>query len=165
MAISKDEFIKRCSWHNHPIDYTLTNYTRLKDDIHFLCDKHGLVKQNAARHLYTGCPRCNYMTLKQTLLNNWIRRSRDTLYFDSFKFYIVKISGNGELFYKYGITFMKIKERMRCLTSYYSYEIMIVYEGSNPRTIMQLELDFRDKVYGREYTPKKRFGGDGECFL
>jgi hypothetical protein len=134
-------------------------------DIRYICHKHGEIQQKARRHVLVGCPRCNYKKLKERSLGNFIRRARDSRNFDSFKFYVIKLRGEDEEFYKFGITYRDIKKRMQDIKSHYDYEVLLICEGSNPRTIMQLELDFRDAVYHIKYTPKKSFSGCKECFL
>lgn len=160
-----DDIIKRCEKHNNDIDYSITKYKGITNNIRYICAKHGEIEQRASYHILVGCPRCNYRKLKDRSLGNFIRRARDSRSFDSFKFYIMKLKGEDEDFYKFGITYRDIKERVKNLQRHYDCEVLLICEGSNPRTIMQLELDFRDAVYHIKYTPKKSFSGCNECFL
>ena len=76
-AIKSNElFLKECAKiHNNKYDYSLTIYTKSKEDIIVNCNKHGDFKQKAEMHLQgQGCPKCgNPTSRKEAEINNYIK--------------------------------------------------------------------------------------------
>ena len=58
--MTQDEFIEICSKvHNGKYDYSITRYNGSKNDIEYICPKHGIIRQNAHSHKSGhGCKYC-----------------------------------------------------------------------------------------------------------
>lgn len=65
-TLSYNEYIKRASEvHNNAYDYSLLEYTNLKDKIRIVCPIHGEFQQEAFSHLAgCGCPSCSHSVSK-----------------------------------------------------------------------------------------------------
>lgn len=92
-------------------------------------------------------------------------------YFDSYKMYVLHVYGNGESFYKLGITYRKVSVRFdskECMP--YKYDIVKIIERKNQldkdsaRYIFSLEKRFKRIKSKTQYVPKIDFGGMYECF-
>lgn len=58
--ITSSEYLARVKHeHQNKYDYSLTNYTRMIDNITVVCPKHGSFSQQAGVHLKHGCARCS----------------------------------------------------------------------------------------------------------
>ncbi len=59
--LTTGSFIEKAnSIHNNKYDYSLTQYSGNKGKVEIICNKHGVFKQTATRHLYgDGCPKCS----------------------------------------------------------------------------------------------------------
>lgn len=66
---TQDKFIEECKKvHNDKYDYSITNYSGSKNDIEYICPKHGVITQNAHSHKSGhGCPRCQMPSLELVL--------------------------------------------------------------------------------------------------
>lgn len=58
--ITKEDFINCCrEIHGDKYDYSLTNYTRMRDNVRIICPEHGEFTQRAQHHINgVGCPIC-----------------------------------------------------------------------------------------------------------
>ena len=75
---------------------------------------------------------------------------------------MVRLFNDNESFYKVGITFNTIKERMSYIP--YNFEIIhFIESASNAKSIFELEAEFKDIVKKSSYKPEIKFGGHKEC--
>jgi hypothetical protein len=60
MKYTTDTYIERCEYiHNNKYDYTLVEYSRLRDNIKIICKEHGVFEQRAQAHLNgSSCIKC-----------------------------------------------------------------------------------------------------------
>lgn len=82
--------------------------------------------------------------------------------------YVLEVSGNGERFYKIGITKRRLLNRMweiskRVNPLGYEYSVIKTIEGNLYDTI-RLEKELHDKYKEFQYFPKFSFDGKTECF-
>lgn len=98
--MSKDDFIERCNKvHNSKYDYSLSNYSSIKDKITIICPEHGSFTQKAESHMIGhGCPKC-------------ANRGFDKLS-PGFLYYVKVVKGTEE-YYKIGVTNKSILERFK----------------------------------------------------
>lgn len=94
-------------------------------------------------------------------LSDWIRASKESKRFHSYKVYIVRCYDENESFFKIGRTFVSIEDRLCKLP--YKYEVIEVYED-NPFRIFKLERKLHRLSKEYKYTPIKSFAGQTECF-
>lgn len=62
LALTNETFIaKSREVHGNKYDYSLVEYTRLKDKVEIICSEHGVFEQQPSHHLHgkTGCPQCS----------------------------------------------------------------------------------------------------------
>lgn len=88
----------------------------------------------------------------------WISKSKS---FHGFFFYVMRLSDGEESFYKGGRTFRRIAQRKKQIP--YDVEIVKLVEGSM-ESVFEMEQDMKRAIKKHKYTPKKKFGGIGECF-
>ena len=77
------------------------------------------------------------------------------------KTYFLKCKGNGENFYKIGITKQKWRERLRKIP--YKTTILSFFEGKLP-DCTKLEIKLKKYYQKYQYRPKIYFAGVAECF-
>ena len=84
--------------------------------------------------------------------------------------YLIKCFGNGEWFYKVGITSLSLKKRYKhtgfgpSIEMPYCYKILWTIKGDAEK-IYDLEKDYKRKVKDTKYQPEIKFGGSMlECF-
>lgn len=138
----------------------INGYTKIK----ICCKIHGDFKQKPDAHIQgQGCPKCsiykegwNYTT--------WKFAGDKSIYFDSFKIYIIRCWDDEEEFYKIGKTFWTIYKRFNSKKKMpYNYEIIKVFKGG-AREISELEQKLQNINKNFKYIPKIKFGGMYECF-
>lgn len=76
--------------------------------------------------------------------------------------YCLKLTGNGETFYKVGVTKTSIEDRFRHLEAY-DFEVVQQYWMPEP-SAYEIESALHKLGEGFKYVPKISFGGDSECF-
>lgn len=106
-----------------------------------------------------GCPQCS----KQ---NNGFIRSEYFIKHPEMKevpckVYLLKFSGNGEEFYKIGITRQELRERTRRIP-YNLIESEII--ETNYYNAYLIEKSFKQHIKSYQYYPKLKFNGRSECF-
>lgn len=170
-----DQFVEKANLkHNNKYDYSKSIYTHSKNNINIYCPIHKKeFIQNAHLHLTgSGCQLCANESVSNKLalnppgwtLTNWINSSKKSLFFDSFKLYILRCWNDEEEFFKIGRTFTTVKKRFLGKNLPYQYEIIKVIENENAKYIYNLENELKRKNKINKYLPKKHFNGKHECF-
>ena len=160
------EFIEEANKvHDSKYDYSLVNYTTSFDKVEIICPKHGSFHQIPNSHLRgNGCPKCADEVrgwTKTSFINLCIKNNNGLGLF-----YILKCYGNGEEFYKIGITSRSVSERYRDGKLIpYAYEVVYELEDS-PDVVFDLEkeLKYTDNYKEYRYTPMLEFDGSSECY-
>lgn len=164
-----DYFLDYCrKLFNNKYQYINFNYKNMYSVIDIICPIHGKFTKIARSHYEgSGCNECmkefNGVGFTKT---KWVKLGNISKYFDSFKIYIVKITGNGESFIKIGRTFITVKKRF-CgelrLPKCYKIEILYTLIG-NGEYIYDLEYKLHRKLLKYKYLPSIHFDGKYECF-
>lgn len=160
--------------HNYKYNYSKTIYNGSVNNLKIICKLHGEFEQNANRHLQgDGCKLCANIKNSERNSNKvnlwthtgWSKSAIKSKYFDSFKVYIIKCWNNGEVFYKIGKTYLKIKQRFESKRQMpYEWKLIKIYEG-NSKEICILENKLKEMNKENKYIPKIGFGGKQECFI
>lgn len=153
-----EQFIKV---HGYKYDYSLVVYKKKTEKVKIICRTHGVFEQLAREHARgSGCRECTFRGWSRTKFVKLCGKHNqgDGL------LYLIKILGDGEEFYKMGITSMSVFERFRgSRIKPYSFNVVkearlagdVIYDLEN-------QLKFLMKEY--TYTPKHKFKGYTECF-
>lgn len=153
-----EQFIKV---HGYKYDYSLVVYKKKTEKVKIICRTHGVFEQLAREHARgSGCRECTFRGWSRTKFVKLCGKHNrgDGL------LYLIKILGDGEEFYKIGITSMSVFERFRgSRIKPYSFNVVkeaklagdVIYDLEN-------QLKFLMKEYA--YTPKHKFKGYTECF-
>jgi hypothetical protein len=158
--------------HGNTYSYDRFEYTLYGSKSKITCLKHGDFKILPSGHLQgTGCSVCgrdktniaNYENPHGWGLIAWKKNAKSSKYFDSYKVYFVKLSGEEENFYKVGRTYNTIKRRFKNDMPY-AYELIHVISSDDPSLIFKLENHLQRIFKKYKYTPKKTFDGKSECF-
>ena len=130
--------------------------------LHKICGT--VIEQTPAGHLQGyGCKYCNNST--GWSVGNWIKASKSSKSFDSYKIYVIKCTNLDESFVKIGRTFQETKQRFNSkIRMPYDIEVIkeITYEDAKECFSTERELLTTFKKYS--YTPKLSFHGMYECF-
>lgn len=134
--------------------------------LNIICWIHGVFMQVSSDHLEgCGCPECGNLSrmgnkggYSRILLNSDISIYKNT----KCLLYFLKLSGNGEDFYKVGITVNKLSKRLSSIRKY------------NKQVIKEVEMNLYDayikeqsiikKFANFKYVPKIKISGYTECF-
>jgi len=150
--------------HNNYYDYSKTQYTTARNHIIITCKIHGDFSMKAANHKNgQGCKECG-LDANPFRKKDWVRRgtSKNSLG----TFYIIECIDGDEIFYKFGITFMKLEYRYAPSRIPYEWKPLKIVESSDLNYIWDLEKRFKRKVRTRRYVPLKSFCGHyTECFI
>lgn len=173
--LTTDIFVSRATeTHKGKYGYSLTEYVNNRTKVDILCKKHGLFKQSPDKHLGgCGCTLCGIESTRAYALSNsagykdsaWQRKGLKSNNFDSFKVYLVKLSGEDEVFYKIGKTYNTVNRRLRNLKSLYDIEIVSVIDGLAGRECCELERRLHRVNTFLKYKPYQKFSGENECFI
>ncbi len=175
-ALNKNEYYKNKAnkIHNNKYNYSLINYNKAHTKLNFICKNHGKFLQSANCHLLgQGCPECKKETISVKngnnstgwTLNNWVKSSKTSKVFDSYKCYIIECYNDSERFLKIGRTFKKINKRFPTTVEMpYNYIIIKVFIGQ-PEYIFNLETKLKNMNKNNKYLPKLDFNGKKECFI
>jgi hypothetical protein len=172
--INNQDFINEAfKIHGEKYDYSLIEYLSSKIKINIICKLHGIFKQFPDKHLSgNGCPLCGNITISKKASenptgwanSNWIKSSKKSKYFDSFKVYIIKCFNDEEEFYKIGKTFQLIKRRFHAKKEMpYNYEVIKLIIGEAIE-VTDLEAQLKRANKKHSYLPKIKFNGMYECF-
>lgn len=164
-AIDKtDFFINHAkSIHNNTYNYDKTIYLNNRNKVTISCLKHGDIEITPNSHLQgRGCKKCANAIASSWNCHNWVLTANNSNKFDAFKLYIVKLFDDIEEFYKVGVTFQKISNRMDKIP--YNYELISCIEDT-PEQLLKKEKQIKDNNTENRYLPNKKFGGSKyECF-
>lgn len=83
-VLSQDEFIKRAKEiHGNRYNYSLVEYTGMRDKIKIICREHGTFNQEPNNHLKRhGCPKCN-LSKGESAIEKWLQDNK--IDFEPFK--------------------------------------------------------------------------------
>lgn len=149
--------------HGDKFEYDTSKYTGCGryDYIRYKCPVHGWIKQRAASHLLGhGCRYCSREN-KGWTRGDFVRFCNKNNNGDG-ELYVLKCHGNGESFYKIGITSLTVSSRFSGRMPY-SYNVIysVVDSGSY---IYDLENALISLLRDRKYRPSIDFHGITECF-
>lgn len=160
--VEQDEFLRRAKQIHPILNFTKSTYQGNNRKVVVTCNYHGdfKIKPNHLIDRKQGCQICGRENV------GWSRSSYKALA-DQFhngisNIYLVKMTGNNELFYKVGITFHNIKHRFRGHCPY-DYEKLLSVEGAAD-FVWSLEKQIHRILKTYTYTPKLDFAGKTECF-
>lgn len=136
--------------------YEKTTFFNTRDMATIKCNIHGYFKQSVKSHLSGhGCKKCENIGFNRGKFIAKCANGRATLY-------LIECSGDGEIFYKAGITSTSVEERFKRLP--YNYRIICEKETS-PEIAWDEETKIHQHVASTHYTPKVKFYGSArECF-
>jgi hypothetical protein len=77
--------------------------------------------------------------------------------------YVIRLYGNGEDFYKVGVTARRIADR--CSKMPYTYELLASYESLQVEAVADWEASLHATFDHLRYRPKVAFAGASECFV
>lgn len=172
--LGTSKFIERSKEiHGDKYDYSNVVYKNMHTKVLIVCPVHGEFKQRPNGHLNKrGCPDCGDEAISKKArkspngwsYSKWIKSSKKSDYFDSFKIYIIRIFNNQEEFFKIGRTYTKLKTRFNHIPDNYNYEILYVKKLNDGRKICELEQKYKNKCSSDTYIPEKEFDGMYECY-
>lgn len=127
------------------------------------CTLHGDFNM-APKHLARGhgCKECGHL-FSGYRKSDWVKKSKQKKGI----FYLLKCTGNNEIFYKVGITSISVKERYR-KKNYMPYDYSILKEivSDDLNFIWELENKVKKENRTNRYNPLIKFPGSKyECFL
>lgn len=144
-AINKTSNVINRFKNKHGDKYDYSKVVVLKNEtfnkkFEIVCKIHGSFHQRYFNHLIgEGCPRCGAISGAEKLKlkptgwshTDWIKSSRRSINFESYKCYIVKLKSNSceEEFYKIGRTYLSLNKRFNSIKHYKVKEIIKIYEG------------------------------------
>ena len=119
-----------------------------------------------------GCPKCGTEKTKAYALKNcvgftdtaWELKGLKSKHFDSFKVYLVKVTGESEVFYKIGRTYNTVNRRFRSTKARYSFELLKVIDHLEGVEACKLERRLQTLNKENKHTPITPFNGMHECF-
>lgn len=153
------EFVKV---HGSRYDYSLVRYKGAFVHVDIICKEHGVFKQTPHSHKGgNGCSDCaneNKDTYSRGKYISLCKRYSD----GKSSLYLIQMKGNGEVFYKIGITKETIKERFRKVKGYSVKPIYVVRGDAG--YIWDLEKRIHSLLKRHRYHPEIIFGGHTECF-
>jgi hypothetical protein len=168
MGLSRAEWITRFrSVHGEKFDYKLLpDEITARGKISILCPAHGIFSQQASSHYNGrhGCLKCRHENKKINAggwgKTRWQRVAEGRIC----TLYVVRFDGNGESFFKAGITSETIKRRFSRIANYAVKEIFKV-ESTNALAIWELEHQIKRRYKRLQYIPQQSFCGCRECYL
>lgn len=164
---STSEFKERASAvHGNRYDYSKVHYLSAKLPVLITCREHGDFEQLPDKHINAkhGCPTCGEVRGNGYKLGLWVRAASNALTFSGYRCYLLKLSGNGETFYKVGVTYRPLLTRLQSIP--YEAEVLAEHVSHEfPEVIWRAEKSLLRDCRRWSYTPMKCFGGDTECFI
>ena len=167
IPVSIDEFKKRAAKkHDNKYDYSLVQFTMLSDKVTIICPYHGKFKKIVGNHLRGGgCQQCAKIYNGQKL-SSFVAACMDGIA----ELYVIMCTTKlpthlpKELFYKVGITTKTVEQRyVGDVAMPYDYEILYRLKN-DAESIYHLEKILLKSLNKYKYQPRKRFGGESECF-
>lgn len=148
--------------HNYRYSYNNTTYISCKKCVVITCSLHGNFTQRPTNHVNMGqgCPKC---VIGGRYSEAWFSNNPSMKNING-TLYLLKFTGQGEQFWKVGITKRSISKRWN---GKLPYKIDEVFKCSGTLYhIFQIEQHIlKTFVYRRRYTPSILIGGDRECFI
>ena len=145
------------------IDYSNVEYIDNKKHVKLSCKVHNYTyTQRPSHHMANiqGCPHCATSTIKYSKEN--FEKHKEFFKDKMGVMYVLKLIGNGELFYKVGITGRDEKYRFNSISQ--SYKIKIEYkEEMLIEDAYNLEQFFLEDFKSKKYIPQIKFKGYTEC--
>ncbi len=149
--------------HNQKYSYISNNYKNTDSYLIVVCPYHGKFKQRAASHLRgKGCHECGKELLYGYRKGSYVDLAKKN-HGGKSNFYIIKMSKDGEVFYKQGITMKSVNERFRKDKMPYNIREVAIYRGC-ASFIWDIELILKKINSSNKYNPLIEFGGKTECF-
>lgn len=136
-------------------------YLNTHSKIEYICNKHGKHSATPSKLLQgSGCPDCAIENHHGYSDSAWIALCGERVA----KLYWIEMRLNDEVWYKFGRTFMSVKDRFWNLKKInITYNIIKVVTG-NPDYICKLERRIHKFYKKYRYIPSVEFGGRTECF-
>lgn len=161
IGFSQDEIISKFhEVHGDTYDYSLVKYTGIDNQVTIICRLHGKFCQSPYIHkkVGAGCPICTKVTpFSRSRYVSACKRTNGES-----SLYIIKMSNDGEVFYKVGITNKTVKQRFP--NAPYNIEVIKVLKY-DAAFIYDLENQIHRLLSKYKYLPKIKFGGSAlECF-
>lgn len=161
----KEDFLKRLTPQQlSDYDYSMVHdFKSQKEKVTILCRNCGNeFKQSVGNHLQgRGCSFCR--KTRGWSKSQWIDWCNINNY-QSVSVYIIKLNGNSEEFYKFGLTGNLTKRFNRTSICPYEYELVDIVETNDFGFSYDLENRIRLAVREFSYSPKLNFSGFSECF-
>lgn len=159
-----ERFLDQClEIHGDRYLYSKSKYINAHSKIEIICPVHGSFYQTPASHLTgRGCKKCSISCGWGA--SEWKASAKQSKHFSSYKFYVLKLSNDNEIFYKIGRTFTDIGKRFcGSLKMPYNYEIIKILTGT-AEEMWDLEYLVKQELATFNYSPKIKFDGMTECY-
>ena len=148
------------SVHGYKFDYSLVDYNGINNEVTIICPIHGVFKTTPKLHLGNiGCLSCSRGR------SGWKTKKNSPNANDYCVVYEIKLTGNGEEFYKIGIS-NRCSSRHRKITNESGYQIEIINIIQDTRYNCEVLAEKVQKNRQRRgnYRPLIKFGGWTECY-
>lgn len=150
------------SVHGDYYDYSKVVYKNGDTPVEIICPNHGLFKQTPYHHnkIGAGCPICTKVSpySRTRYVDSCNNRGDGTS-----NLYVLLMHGNGEDFYKIGITNKTVQSRYSNKIKY-SYDVLYFINGE-ASFIWDMESAMHKLLSKYHYKPTFKFGGSAtECF-
>jgi len=171
-ALHPNEYVKELfkEVHGYRYNYDIIDYKNATNKLKIICKKHGVFYKNSNKHLSgEGCQKCKFnqiLHINKTVHtgwshSDWLKASKISINFESFKVYVIRLFNEKESFIKIGRTYTSISKRMKHIP--YKYEIIKILQVDSLSAIA-IECDIKKSLKTYKYSPIKEFGGMRECF-
>ena len=175
-AINRTEYLKKQfnSLFRNKYSYDNMIYDENTRKVNILCKIHKEeFLQDFSAHLRgQGCPKCNTEIRNKVNgenstgwgLEDWIKISKKSKEFDSFKVYVIECWNDNERFFKIGRTFKTINKRFLGKRKIpYRFKIIKIFEET-AKNAYNLELLLKKLNKQSKYSPLLHFNGWKECY-
>lgn len=164
----KESFIAKANRrYDSRYDYSKIEDYKYREYVNIICPIHGEYKQMPQVHLFsaTGCTKCGDEYSKSFggySRSAYINKARS----DTSNVYIIKITGNNEVFYKIGITSytVAIRYKQGYMPEQYNIEIQHTFNDLDKGLAYDFEKLLHKKNKINKYKPLIKFAGYTECF-
>jgi len=159
-AYNKYQFIEQSILkHGDVYNYSKVDYINAHKKVEIVCLEHGSFLQTPNSHINgCGCPSCG--KYKNGTVTKDSPAANDICYL-----YTIKLTGNGEEFYKIGISKDYIRRFHIISLSGYNIDIINISIDTRYNCYMvEQKLLNKYKSKGRRYTPDNKFKGWTECY-
>lgn len=158
-AFTIDEWVlKAREVHGDAYDYSSVVYKNKNSKITITCRLHGDFCQTPHNHLYgNGCQICAKIIMNHAYKRIFAPDANSI----PCSIYIIKIDGNGESFFKIGIS-TNIAFRFRELKARYDVKIVKLFTSTLFKSVT-IEQSVLRNLKSYQYVPSAKFGGYKEC--